>query len=111
MKVYIYGYDAEALALAERVKGDGHKAVIRNPEAFGDDVNPDLNCDLAITSSDKIAAAFTAKGVEVAGFDYKPKEEVIFKSADTGEFVSEETAKANPKTTYATRKRRNAAVN
>ena len=33
-----------------------------------------------------------------------PVVQEVFKSADTGEFVSEETAKANPKTTYKTRK-------
>lgn len=45
--------------------------------------------------------AFKAAGY-VEGELPKPVE--IFKSADTGEFVSEETAAANPKTTYKTKR-------
>jgi hypothetical protein len=33
-----------------------------------------------------------------------PEPVEVFKSADTGEFVSEETAEANPATTYKTKR-------
>lgn len=52
--------------------------------------------------------AYKAAGYQLGS---KPEEVEVLKSADTGEFVSKEFAEANPKTTYATRKKRNAVVN
>jgi hypothetical protein len=47
--------------------------------------------------------AYKAAGYQLGS---KPVEAVVYKSADTGEFVSEETAKESPKTTYATKRKK-----
>lgn len=46
--------------------------------------------------------AYKAAGYQLGS---KPVEVEVFKSADTGQFVSEEAAKASPKTTYKTKRK------